>query len=140
MNYNYLTTIYRSIATQIYVFLVLFTTFILTLKSKKQGKDQDSIQSSPTPDTVYQWESDNFTTRKAHKQNCKYVFTYQKFVHLGKNTSIYCSRIIVFTFTISVDPDEIQHHAALHLGLHSLQKYSFRNFPNTKGKLSLDHV
>ena len=27
MNYNYLTTIYRSILTQIYVFLVLFTKF-----------------------------------------------------------------------------------------------------------------
>ena len=28
-------------------------------------------------------------------QNCKYIFFYQKFVHLGENTSICCSRIIV---------------------------------------------
>ena len=26
-----------------------------------------------------------------------------------------------------------QHYAAFHLGLHCLQKYSFRGFPNTKG-------
>ena len=26
----------------------------------------------------------------------------------------------------SVDPDEMQHYAAFHLGLHYLQKYSFR--------------
>ena len=28
-------------------------------KSKKEGKDQESIQSSTTPDPGYQWESDN---------------------------------------------------------------------------------
>ena len=28
----------------------------------------------------------------------------------------------LFTFTNSVDPDEMQHYAALHLGLHCLQK------------------
>ena len=28
----------------------------------------------------------------------------------------------------------MQHYAAFHLGLHCLQKYSFRGFPNTKGK------
>ena len=27
--------------------------------SKKEGKDQESIQSSTTPDPEYQWESDN---------------------------------------------------------------------------------
>ena len=31
---------------------------------------------------------------------------------------------IFFTFTNSVDPDEMQHYAAFHLGLHCLQKYS----------------
>ena len=36
-------------------------------------------------------------------------------------------------FTNSVDPDEMQHYAAFHLGLHCLQKYSFRGFLNTKG-------
>ena len=39
----------------------------------------------------------------------------------------------VFTFTNTVDPDEMQHYAAFHLGLHSLQKYSFRGLPKTKG-------
>ena len=29
--------------------------------SFKEGKDQESIQSSTTPDPGYQWESDNFT-------------------------------------------------------------------------------
>ena len=36
-------------------------------KSKKKGKDQESIQSSTTPDPGYQWESDNLTIRH-HKQ------------------------------------------------------------------------
>ena len=40
-----------------------------------------------------------------------------------------------FTFTNSVDPDEMQHDAAFHLGLHCLKKYSFRGFPNTMGYL-----
>ena len=38
-----------------------------------------------------------------------------------------------FTFTNSEGPDEMQHYAAFHLGLHYLQKYSFMGFPNTKG-------
>ena len=36
------------------------------------------------------------------------------------------------TFTNSVDPDEMQHCAAFHLGLHCLQKYWLRGLPNTK--------
>ena len=64
MNYNYPTTIYRSILIQIYVFLVSFTNF-------------------------------HFTLEKFISKNCKYIFFYQKFVHLGENISIYCSRIIV---------------------------------------------
>ena len=32
-------------------------------KSKKEGKDQESIQSSTTPDPGYGLESDNFTIR-----------------------------------------------------------------------------
>ena len=32
-----------------------------TFLNKKEGKDQESIQSSTTPDTGYQWEIDNFT-------------------------------------------------------------------------------
>ena len=34
-----------------------------SFESKKEGKDQKSIQSSTTPDPGYQWESDNFTIR-----------------------------------------------------------------------------
>ena len=36
---------------------------------------------------------------------------------------------IFFTFTISVDPDEMQQYAAFH----RLQKCSLRDFPYTKG-------
>ena len=46
---------------------------------------------------------------------------------------ILCSLKLFFTFTNSVDPDEMQHYAAFCLGLHCLQQYSFRGFPNTKG-------
>ena len=49
-----------------------------------------------------------------------------------KNIVFFCLKIS-FTFTNSVDPDEMQHFAAVHLGLHCLQKYSFRGFPDTKG-------
>ena len=31
------------------------------IQSKKKGKDQESIQSSTTPDPGYQWESGNCT-------------------------------------------------------------------------------
>ena len=37
------------------------------MESKKEGKDQKSIQSSTTPDPGYQWENDNFTIRH-HKR------------------------------------------------------------------------
>ena len=29
----------------------------------------------------------------------------------------------------------MQHYSAFHLGLHYLQKYLFRGFPNTKGRI-----
>ena len=38
--------------------------------STKEGKDQESIQSSTTPDPGYEWESDNFTIRH-HKREPK---------------------------------------------------------------------
>ena len=53
MNYNYLTTLFRSILTQIYVILVLFKKF-------------------------------HFDLEKFKSKNCKFIFLYQKFVHLGK--------------------------------------------------------
>ena len=40
---------------------------------------------------------------------------------------------VFFTFTNSVDPDEMQHYAAFHPGLHCLQKFSLRGFWDTKG-------
>ena len=33
----------------------------------------------------------------------------------------------------SADPDEMQHHAAFHQGLHCLTKYPIRGFQYTKG-------
>ena len=34
---------------------------VLSCQSKKDDKDQESIQSCTTPDLEYQWESDNLT-------------------------------------------------------------------------------
>ena len=49
-----------------------------------------------------------------------------------KNIVFFCLKII-FNFTNSVDPGEMQHYAAFHLGLHCLQKYLFTGFPEHKG-------
>ena len=38
-------------------------------KSKKEGKDQASIQSSTTPDPGYQWESDDVTIRHRKRKS-----------------------------------------------------------------------
>ena len=40
---------------------------------------------------------------------------------------------VVFTLTNGVDPDEMPHYAASHLGLHYLPKYKFRGLQYTKG-------
>ena len=89
MNYNYLTTIFRSILTHIYVYLVLFTIF-------------------------------HFDVGKVISKNCKYIFFYQKFVHLCENTSKYCSQIIVvhvhataFTCTYVILPRLSREHSTL---------------------------
>ena len=42
-----------------------------------------------------------------------------------KTIVFFCLKIF-FTFTNSVDPDEMQHNAAFHLGLHYLQKSGLR--------------
>ena len=47
--------------------IVVYMSVIGCHKSKKEDKDQKSIQSSTTLDQGYQWESDNFTTRH-HKR------------------------------------------------------------------------
>ena len=51
---------------------------------------------------------------------------------------LFLSLKIVSIITNSVDPDEMQHYAAFHLGLHCLTKYPFRGFQYTftKGPLS----
>ena len=49
------------------------------------------------------------------------------------NYDIFKSPKIVLTPANSVDPDEMHHYGAFHLGLHCLQKYSFRGFKNIKG-------
>ena len=50
----------------------------------------------------------------------------------NKKKSVFCCLKILITLTNSIDPDEMPHYAAFHLGLHCLQKYRFRGFPNTK--------
>ena len=40
-----------------------------------------------------------------------------------------------YTFTNSVDTEEMQHYAAYRQGLHSLKKCLFRCFLNTKGAM-----
>ena len=46
-----------------YAYIIIF----IKQKSKKECKDQESIQSSTTPDPGYQWESDKLTIRH-HKR------------------------------------------------------------------------
>ena len=48
------------------------------------------------------------------------------------NVFFFCLKIL-FTLTNSVDPDEMQHYAAFHLGRLWLPKYWFRGFLNIKG-------
>ena len=54
------------------------------------------------------------------------------------NLNVFFCLKIFFTFTSSVDPDEIAHYAAFHLGLHCLPKYPLSSFPNirVKGRLN----
>ena len=72
-NYSYPTTIWVSILTQIYIFIVLFTIFAFDLET--------------------------FLSK-----NWKNALFFQKFVHLGKNTFPYCSRIIAVHFYGNVFP------------------------------------
>ena len=62
------------------------------------------------------------------------IFGLVHFTYLGvsKNIVFFCLKIF-FTFTNRVDPDEMQHDAAFHLGLHYLLKHSLRGFRYTKG-------
>ena len=49
----------------------LDTFIFVSHESKKEGKYQESIQSSTTPDPGYQWESDDYTI--GHKNESKEV-------------------------------------------------------------------
>ena len=53
-----------------------------------------------------------------------------------QNYCIFCPKIF-FTFTNSVDPDEMQHYAAFHLGLHCFQKVLVNGFPENKWLISI---
>ena len=44
---------------------------------------------------------------------------------------------IVITFTNSVDPDEMQHYAAFHMGHYCFRKYSFRGLQYTKDEAKI---
>ena len=52
--------------------------------------------------------------------------------NLLKN-NVFLSLKVVLILPNSADPDEMQHYAAFHLGLHCLSKYQFRGFQHTKG-------
>ena len=47
---------------------ILYLAILLVNQGKKEAKDQESIQSSATPDPGYQWESDTVTIRY-HNEN-----------------------------------------------------------------------
>ena len=49
------------------------------------------------------------------------------------NYDLFLSLKIVLILANSADPDEMQHYAAFHLGLHCLPKYLFRGFQYTQG-------
>ena len=49
------------------------------------------------------------------------------------NYQVSLSLKVVLILANSADPDEMQHYAAFHLGLHCLPKYPFRGFQYTKG-------
>ena len=57
----------------------------------------------------------------------------------GSGMLIECSKAVTASIEAnrgsesSAGPDEMQHYAAIHLGLHGLPKCPFRSFPYTKG-------
>ena len=61
-----------------------------------------------------------FETKKLGIVHCTYLGV--SGYNLKKILIFFCLYIF-FTFTNSVDPDEMQHYAAFHLGLHCSRKY-----------------
>ena len=51
----------------------------------------------------------------------------------GSQVDVFLPLKVVLILANSADPDEIQHYAAFHLGLHCLPIYPFRGLPYTKG-------
>ena len=49
------------------------------------------------------------------------------------NYAVFFSLMFFLIVANSADPDEMQHVAAFHLGLHCLPKYTFIGFQYTKG-------
>ena len=51
------------------------------------------------------------------------------------NYDVFLILKVVLVLANSADPDEMQHYAAFHLGLHFFffEKYPFRGYHNTKG-------
>ena len=63
----------------------------------------------------------------------------------GHRLSFFNYFIVLFLRTFfylenSVDPDEMPHYAAFHLGLHCLSKYPFRGFKYTKGEPYISYI
>ena len=63
----------------------------------------------------------------------KYEYPPSPLGFTGPNFYVFLSLKTVLTSAKSADPDEMQHYAAFHLGLHCLSKYPFRGFWNSKG-------
>ena len=65
-------------------------------------------------------------------------------MYLKGSQVVKCSNFDVFlylktvlTSAKSADPDEMQHYAAFHLGLHCLPKYPIMGFPVYKGLMKV---
>ena len=81
---------------------------------------------------------DSFVFNQFYANGFFLLFLYNKLgivqcTYLGVKLKFKKKCFRLFNFTNSADPDEMPLNAAFHLGLHCLQKYPFRGFPNTKG-------
>ena len=65
-------------------------------------------------------DSDQTATRGEVRSGKKFLY-YDVFISLK----------VVLMLANSADPDEMQHYAAFHLGLHCLPKYVFMGFQHT---------
>ena len=57
-------------------------------KSKRDGKDQESIQSSTTPDPGYQWKRDNITIRALGSLVCDIFLCFCHFSTLSPRSGV----------------------------------------------------